>query len=76
MLLVVKKKLHPVWGFCVWFRDKVVCVFVFLLNGFENIFDNVRLEFKFIVFNGNHDNHAWSDLPIVSINWIWLRQGN
>ena len=50
-----------------------VCGFVLLLNGFENIFDNVGLEFKFIVFSGNHDNHAWSDLPIVSINWIWLR---
>ena len=53
-------------------QDIVVCIIVFLLNGLEDIFDNMRLEFKFVVFSGNHDNHAWSDLSIIS-NWIWLR---
>ena len=73
VLWLVRKKLHPVWEFCVWFRDIVVCVFVFLPNDLEDIFDNARLELKFVVFSGNHDNHAWSDLSVISINWMWLR---
>ena len=52
------EKLHPVWEFYVWFRDIVVCGFMLLLNGLENILilNNVRLKFKYIIFSGNHDN--------------------
>ena len=46
--------------FYVWFRDIAVCSFVLLLNGLEDILKNVRLKFKYIIFSGNHDNHAWS----------------
>ena len=55
------------WEFYVWFRDIVVCVFVLLLNGLENILNNVRLKFKYIIFSGNHDNHAWSSLWLSSM---------